>query len=61
MAGPVFLLPGTDLADIAAAVRAELAPELARINDSLDADVSSRATPEDVTVTVPTKVEGGVQ
>lgn len=40
----VFLLPGTDVADIAAAVRAELAVELSRI----DAPVSSRATPEDV-------------
>lgn len=44
MSGVVFLLPGTPVEVIAAAVRAELAPELAR----LDQAVSTRATPADV-------------
>lgn len=41
----VLLLPAASLEDVAAAVRAELAPELAR----LDVAVSTRATPQDTT------------
>jgi hypothetical protein len=48
MADVVFLLPTVTPAELAAAVRVELAPELARINVA----VSSRATPADVTTSV---------
>jgi hypothetical protein len=48
MSGVVFLLPGTTLEDITDAIRTALATELAR----LDVAVSTRATPEDVTVQV---------
>ena len=48
MSGVVFLLPGTSLEDVAAAVRDAVAVELAR----LDVPVSTRATPADVTTTV---------
>lgn len=48
MSGVLFLLPGTTVEDVAAAVapavRAELAAELARV----DVPVSSRADAEDV-------------
>lgn len=47
MSGVLFLLPGTTVDDVAAAVEQRLAATL----DRLDVAVSSRATPADVSVT----------
>jgi hypothetical protein len=59
VSGVLFLLPGTTVADVAAAVapavRAELAAELAR----LDAAVSTRATPLDVQAAASATTYGG--
>lgn len=61
MSGVLFLLPGTELADVVAAVRADLEPDLAIIRTRLDEPVSSRARPADVAVVVGAPVVPAVE
>jgi hypothetical protein len=55
VSGVLFLLPGTTVADVAAAVAPAVRAELAR----LDAAVSTRATPLDVQAAASATTYGG--